>query len=218
MRIIKARPLGLNQSLALRTRFPCFHPEMGMNINGPQFLAGQFLVAMPALADPNFFQTVTCISEHNDQGALGVIINRLHALLSAKEIFTELNLDIAVDAENIPVHIGGPVHMDEVFILHGQPFGWQGCLPISDSLAISNTVDVLAAIARGEGPADYLIALGCAGWGPGQLEDELRDNAWLTGTASGDIIFKTEVAIRWESALRRMGVDPALLSDTAGHA
>jgi len=189
-----------------------------MNINTPQTLSGQFVVAMLALADPNFFQTVTCISEHNDQGALGVIVNRLHALLSANDIFTELNLDVTVDAEQIPVHIGGPVHMDEVFILHGQPFGWQGCLPISENLAISNTVDILAAIARDEGPQDYLIALGCAGWGPGQLEDELLDNAWLTGAASCDIIFKTDIAMRWEHALREMGVDPALLCDTAGHA
>ncbi len=189
-----------------------------MNIDGPQSLAGQFVVAMPALADPNFFQTVTCISEHNDQGALGIIINRQHALLSADDILTELKMDITVDAEKIPVHIGGPVHMDEVFILHGRPFEWQGCLPISDSLAISNTLDILAAIARDEGPADFLIALGCAGWGPGQLEDELRDNAWLTGVANNDIIFKTDIFIRWESALRQMGVDPALLSGTAGHA
>lgn len=189
-----------------------------MTINGPESLSGQFVVAMPALADPNFFQTVTCISEHNAQGALGVIVNRLHALLSAGDIFTELKLDATADAEKIPVHIGGPVHMDEVFILHGPPFRWQGCLPITDFLAISNTVDILAAIARNEGPADFLIALGCAGWGPGQLEDELRDNAWLTGTANSDIIFQTEVSMRWERALRQMGVDPALLSDTAGHA
>jgi len=189
-----------------------------MNINAPQTLSGQFVVAMPALADPNFFQTVTCISEHNDQGALGVIVNRLHALLSANDIFTELQLDVTVDAEQIPVHIGGPVHMDEVFILHGQPFGWQGCLPISENLAISNTVDILAAIARKEGPQDFLIALGCAGWGPGQLEGELLENAWLTGAASCDIIFKTDISMRWEHALRQMGVDPALLCDTAGHA
>jgi len=90
-----------------------------MNIQAPQTLSGQFVVAMPALADPNFFQTVTCISEHNDQGALGVIVNRLHGLLSANDIFTELKLDVTVDAEQIPVHIGGPVHMDEVLILHG---------------------------------------------------------------------------------------------------
>ncbi len=189
-----------------------------MTISGTESLSGQFVVAMPALADPNFFQTVTCISEHNDQGSLGVIVNRRHALLSAGDIFTELKLDVTVAAEKIPIHIGGPVHMDAVFILHGQPFGWQGCLPISESLAISNTVDILAAIAQGEGPADYLIALGCAGWGPGQLEDELRDNAWLTAVANDEIIFKTDVSIRWESALRQMGVDPVLLSDTAGHA
>jgi putative transcriptional regulator len=189
-----------------------------MNIKGSESFSGQFLVAMPALADPNFFQTVTCISEHNDQGALGIIVNRLHALLSADDIFSELKLDVAVDAEKIPVHIGGPVHMDEIFILHSRPFGWQGCLPITDSLAISNTVDILAAIAQGEGPSDFLIALGCAGWGPGQLEDELRENAWLTGSVNSDIIFKTDISERWESALRHMGVDPALLSDIAGHA
>jgi len=189
-----------------------------MNINETQSFTGQFVVAMPALADPNFFQTVTCISEHNKQGALGVIINRLHALLSADDIFTELKLDASIEAEKIPVHIGGPVHMDEVFILHGPPFGWRGCLPISDALAISNTIDILAAIAGGQGPPDFLIALGCAGWGPGQLEAELGGNAWLTGPASNDIIFKTEIGLRWERALQEMGVDPALLSGTAGHA
>ena len=191
---------------------------MVMNINESQSLTGQFMVAMPALADPNFFQTVTCISKHNTQGALGIIVNRLHALLSASDIFKELKLDVSVDAEKIPVHIGGPVHMDEVFILHGPPFGWRGCLPITDSLAMSNTVDILSAIARGEGPPDFLIVLGCAGWGPGQLDDELRENAWLTSVAHNDIIFNTDIEMRWEGALRRMGVDPALLSDTAGHA
>ncbi len=189
-----------------------------MTIDGLQSLAGQFVVAMPALADPNFSQTVTCISEHNAQGALGVIINRQHALLSAQEIFSELKIEVSDAAGKIPIHIGGPVHMDEVFILHGLPFGWQGCLPITDSLAISNTVDVLTAIARGAGPADFLIALGCAGWGPGQLEDELRENAWLTGAVNNDVIFHTEIGGRWESALRGIGVDPALLSGTAGHA
>ncbi len=189
-----------------------------MNIDGPLSLAGQFVVAMPALADPNFFQTVTCISEHNAQGALGVIVNRLHALLSVNDIFSELKLDVSVDAEKIPVHIGGPVHVDEIFILHGLPFGWQGCLPITNSLAISNTVDILSAIARGAGPPDFLIALGCAGWGPGQLEDELRDNAWLNGVANNDIVFKTDIGMRWESVLRQIGVDPTRLSGAAGHA
>ena len=192
--------------------------KMSMNINGAPSLSGQFVVAMPALADPNFFQTITCIAEHNDQGALGVIVNRMHALLSASDIFNELKLKVTIDAQKVPVYIGGPVHMDEVFVLHGRPFGWQGCLPITDSLALSNSVDILAAIARGDGPQDYLIALGCAGWGPGQLENELHDNAWLIGTASSEIIFKTDIAVRWEGALREMGVDPVLLSDTAGNA
>lgn len=181
-------------------------------------LKGQFVIAMPALADPNFFQTVTLISEHNDQGALGIVINRVHALLSAEDIFSELALEMRVDAGKMPIHIGGPVHSDEVFVLHGAPMNFEGCLPVTDSIALSNSLDVLQSLARGEGPQMAMIALGCAGWGPGQLEGELRDNSWLTGPASSDIVFELPIHERWERAIRAIGVDPALLSGVAGNA
>ncbi|MFH1980243.1 MAG: YqgE/AlgH family protein [Pseudomonadota bacterium] len=182
------------------------------------FLRGQFVIAMPALADPNFFQTVTCISEHSDQGALGIVINRVHALLSAKDIFSELDLEMRIDASKIPVHIGGPVHGDEIFVLHGPPMGFDGCLPVSDHLALSNSLDILEALAKGQGPEMALIALGCAGWAPGQLDAEMRQNAWLNGPATNDIIFRVPIHERWECAIRSIGIDPALLTDIAGHA
>lgn len=181
-------------------------------------LKGQFIIAMPELADPNFSRTVTCISEHNEQGALGIVINRVHPLLSAADIFSELDLETRIDASKIPVHIGGPVHADEVFVLHGPPIDFEGCLPVSDTLALSNSIDILAALARGEGPARAVIALGCAGWAPGQLDAEMGQNAWLSGPADDVIIFETAVEERWEHAVRSIGIDPSLLTGAAGHA
>ena len=181
-------------------------------------LKGQFIIAMPLLADPNFHKTVTCICEHTAQGAMGMIINRTFPALSNKDILKELKLDYRPDTEPRPIHTGGPVHVDEIFVLHGPPFDWQGCLPVTERMALSNTLDILRAIAEGKGPDSYLITLGCAGWGPGQLEAELKDNAWLTCAIDEDIVFKLPTESRWEAAVRKMGIDPAALTDTAGHA
>ena len=184
----------------------------------PSSLKGQFLIAMPGLLDPNFYQTVTCISEHTEEGAMGLVINRHHALVSAKDIFDELSLESVPGADSIPVHVGGPVHINEIFVLHGPPFDWEGCLPITPGLAMSNTLDILAAIASGQGPEGYLLALGCAGWGGGQLEGEIRENAWLTGPVHDDVIFRLPIEERWDAAVRRLGIDPASLTGAAGHA
>jgi putative transcriptional regulator len=183
-----------------------------------QSLKGQFLMAMPGLADPNFFQSVTCLSEHNPKGAMGIVINRVHTEINARMIFNELKIPVSLDAEKIPIYVGGPVHSNELFILHGAPFGWEGSMMITGALALSNSRDILEAIADRRGPRDYIITLGCAGWGPGQLESEIRGNAWITGPFSEEITFKMEVGRRWEAAMQRIGIDPALLSDTAGHA
>ena len=183
-----------------------------------QSLKGQFLMAMPGLADPNFFQSVTCLSEHNQKGAMGIVINRIHPEINGKMIFDELKIPSTADTEKMPVHIGGPVHMNELFVLHGAPFEWKGSMMINDLLALSNSLDILQAIAEEKGPRSFIIALGCAGWGPGQLEGEIRSNAWITGPYSEEIAFRTEVERRWEAAMRKIGIDPALLSDTAGHA
>ena len=184
----------------------------------PSRMKAQFLIAMPGLLDPNFNKTVTCICEHTAEGALGIVVNRVHPAITLKEILAELKLDCVREIEQLPVYIGGPVHFDEIFILHGPPFDWRGCLKVNSTLALSNTKDILTSIAQGKGPQKVIIALGCAGWGPGQLESEIIQNAWLTGPVSDDIIFDIPEDDRWDAAVKKMGIDPALLSHTAGHA
>jgi putative transcriptional regulator len=120
--------------------------------------------------------------------------------------------------ESIPVHIGGPVHINQIFVLHGPPFGWDGCRIITPSLAMSNTKDILEALSKGKGPKSFLLSLGCAGWGPGQLESEIIQNVWLTSPVFEDIVFQLPIEDRWKEAVKKVGIDPLLLSDTAGHA
>lgn len=181
-------------------------------------LKSHFLMAMPGMADPNFTQTVTCISEHTADGALGIVVNRIFEGLSADHIFDELKIKCNEAAGNIPVHFGGPVHGNELFVLHGAPLEGDGLLRINKGLALNNSRKVLEEIAMGTGPAQFLIALGCAGWGAGQLEWEMKENAWLTLPCDADILFEVPVEERWESAINKLGIDPDLLSETAGNA
>ncbi len=183
-----------------------------------ELLKGYFLIAIPGLPDPNFAETVTCMCEHNESGALGFIINKIHPLLTGRELFDDLEIKSNEQVDTIPVHLGGPVHPGSVFVLHGPPFNWYGCMNISSWLALSNTRDILEAIATGKGPKDFMIMLGCAGWGALQLDNEIMDNAWLTCPISKDIIFKTKVDMRWEQAMMHMGINPDNFSNTPGHA
>jgi putative transcriptional regulator len=189
-----------------------------MNPSDTGSLKGHFLMAMPGLVDPNFIKTVTCIADLTPEGALGFVVNRVHPKLTAKLIFEELDIPYAPEVGNIPIHIGGPVHVGEVFILHGPPFDWEGCLRITPQVALSNTMEILKAISRREGPESFLIMLGCAGWGPGQLETELQQNAWLTTPVSKELMFALPVESRWEEAVRQLGISPEQLTQTAGHA
>ena len=189
-----------------------------MDDNNSVYLKGQLLMAMPGLADPNFSHTVTCICEHSHEGAVGIIVNRRHPFLSCEEVFNELGIDYSINAKSVPVHIGGPVHTGEIFVLHGPPFDWNGCLEITPALGLSNTQDILEAIAEGRDVASFIIALGCAGWGQAQLDVEIKANTWLTCPASNDLIFKVPVESRWEEALKGMGINPLLLSNSAGRA
>ncbi|PIE68217.1 MAG: hypothetical protein CSA23_00025 [Deltaproteobacteria bacterium] len=183
-----------------------------------QSLKGQFLMAMPGLTDPNFYQSVTCLAEHNQNGAMGIIVSRIYTNLSARIIFDELKISSTPAAKTIPIHVGGPVHTNELFVLHTAPFEWDGCMMINEGLALSHSPDILEAIAIERGPRFYLMALGCAGWGPGQLESEIRGNAWINGPYSQEVAFNVAVEHRWRICLENIGIDPALLSDTAGHA
>jgi putative transcriptional regulator len=178
----------------------------------------QLLIAMPSLADPNFSRTVTLICEHNEHGALGVVINRptevrLGELLDHLELTSD-NKDIAETS----IYAGGPVQLERGFILHTPLGEWESTLKIDTQLGLTTSLDILAAVAAGNGPRQTLIALGYAGWGAGQLEQEIVDNAWLTVPNDPKILFELPVEQRWQAAASKLGIDLNLLAGDAGHA
>ncbi|MDX1696644.1 MAG: YqgE/AlgH family protein [Thiohalobacterales bacterium] len=181
-------------------------------------LTNHFLIAMPALEDPNFHHTTTYICEHDADGALGVVINRpldiqLGEILRHMDIHTD---DIQIASQ--PVYMGGPVQNDRGFVLH-EPLGdWEATLKVTDDIGITSSRDILAAIAAGGGPDNSIITLGYAGWGAGQLEQELAANTWLSGPADRNIVFNTPSERRWLEAAALIGVDLHLISNEAGHA
>ena len=181
-------------------------------------LANQFLIAMPALNDPNFARTVTLICQHNEEGALGIVINRTTDL-QLSEILQQVNLTATNDTvSRLPVYSGGPVHGERGFVLHEELGEWQSTLPIAGNLGLTTSQDILQAMADDRGPRSCLVALGYAGWGSGQLEQELQQNAWLNGPADNRIIFRTPAEHRWTQAAASLGVDVTLISREAGHA
>jgi len=181
-------------------------------------LTNHFLIAMPGLMDINFSQSVTYICEHNENGTLGITINR-PADVKLSEIFNQLN--ITSDNEKINnqnIYLGGPVQMDRGFLLHTPSGHWSSSLKVTDSISVTTSSDILMAIAHNEGPKDVIIALGYAGWAEGQLEAEIAENAWLNCPANEEILFHTSADQMWEKAAKLMGVDLSLLSNDAGHA
>jgi putative transcriptional regulator len=188
-------------------------------MNEGQYLAGQFLIAMPAMADPNFDRTVTYVCEHNDEGALGIIVNRPTSMLFG-EILAQMDLKLADPALAAqPVLMGGPVQPERGFVIHDDPGEqFSSTLATPDGLKVTTSRDILVALAEGHGPPRAVIALGYAGWAAGQLEAEMANNAWLTVPASPDIIFSVPFERRWESAAALLGVSIAALSPEAGHA
>lgn len=181
-------------------------------------LTHHFLIAMPQLADPNFQHTVTYICAHSAEGAMGIVINRpldmpLGEVLAQMDLASE---DGRVNA--MAVYDGGPVQRDRGFVLYRPPYEYDSTLRVSDTVALATSRDILEAICRGEGPADTLVALGYAGWGAGQLEQEMVQNAWLTTPADEDILFRTPHDQRYARAVARMGVDLRDLSTDVGHA
>ncbi len=187
-------------------------------MNNDVCLTDHFLIAMPQLDDPNFFQSVTYICQHDAEGAMGVIINQ-PLDMKLGEILEQLEIDN--DDETLAqqmVYFGGPIQQDRGFILHSPSKNWQGTLFISDDVALTTSSDILKDIANQDGPKDCLLALGYAGWGAGQLEEELAQNAWLSVPASAEIIFDTPIEKRWHAAASLLGVDLQLLSDDIGHA
>jgi len=181
------------------------------------FLSNQFLIAMPGLHDPNFERTVTYLCEHGPQGALGIIVNR-PLELSLADLFGNLGMGVPDGAKLQSLFFGGPVHPEQGFVLHRSGGHWQSSLSTGDGLSITPSRDILEAMARGEGPEEVLVALGYAGWGPGQLERELGENSWLSAPADTDVIFHRPPTERWDAAAALLGVDLRLLAPAAGHA
>jgi putative transcriptional regulator len=181
-------------------------------------LTNQLLIAMPGMADPNFSTTVTLICEHNDDGALGIVINR-PLTLRLSGLYEQLNIEDPdpTTADN-PVFSGGPVGTERGFVLHGSDWSYENTLPVSDDIQLTLSRDVIDAIASGKGPDKSLIALGYAGWQPGQLETEMLANSWLNVPATAELVFDTPYTERWDSAARTLGIDIARMSSDAGHA
>ncbi|WP_147652483.1 YqgE/AlgH family protein [Vulcaniibacterium gelatinicum] len=183
----------------------------------PTPLANQLLIALPTLHDPNFARTVALICQHDSEGAMGIVVNR-RSEYTLGEVLRQMGIETGDEAlQAQPVLAGGPVHPERGFVLHdGGP--WDSSLEIADGLYLTTSRDVLEAMARGEGPAHALIALGCAGWGAGQLEHELTEDSWLTVPADPELLFEVPLEARWQAAAGRIGVDLRKLADYSGHA
>jgi len=188
------------------------------SILSSSYLVGQFLVSMPGMADPRFENTVIYMCHHAADGAMGLIVNRSIEDLAFRDILTQLDIKPARSCEHIRVHRGGPVETSRGFVLHTADYHREGTLVVSEDIALSATTEVLRAIAVGEGPSRSLMALGYAGWGEGQLDDEIKRNAWLSVPADLDLLFAEDLGSKWVRALGKLGINPAMLSASAGHA
>lgn len=176
------------------------------------------LIAMPTLTDPNFARTVTLICEHSEEGAMGIVINR-PTTLTLREILEQLGVEVKDPKySEIPVYFGGPVQNSRGFVIHKPIGNWEATLSVHGELGISTSRDILEAIGRHEGPQHYLVALGYAGWGAGQLEKEISENSWLNVPATREILFDLQAEHRWKAAAKLGGVDLTLISSEAGHA
>jgi len=183
-------------------------------------LENHFLIAMPSLKDPFFKRSVTYLCEHNDDGAMGLIIN-IPVDLTLADLLKQLDIDIdSGSRRNLDSQIlqGGPVAPERGFVLHTPQFGYASSMELNDQLMVTTSKDILEVLGTASEPDKYLVTLGYAGWSPGQLEQELSDNSWLTIPASNDIIFDTPLHQRWELAAKRLGIDIWQLTGDAGHA
>jgi putative transcriptional regulator len=180
--------------------------------------AGQLLVAMPQMQDPRFARTVIYMCAHTPEGAMGLVLNRLVHSITFPDLLEQLGIEPAISGEEIRVHFGGPVESGRGFVLHTAEYQREGTLPINSGIALTATVDILRDIARGEGPRQTLLALGYAGWGPGQLDAEIQANGWLQVPADEQLVFGRDLDSKWELALAKLGVEQGRLSGDAGHA
>ena len=182
------------------------------------YLAGQMLIAMPQMQDARFSRAVVYLCAHTAEGAMGLVVNRLFNALSFPDLLEQLNIEPTPLCEPIRIHFGGPVEAGRGFVLHSTDYVQDTTLLVDDRVALTATVDVLKAIAEGRGPKQSLLALGYAGWGAGQLDSEIRENAWLNAPSDEELLFGLEIEHKWERAIAKIGVDFSMLSGDVGHA
>jgi putative transcriptional regulator len=182
------------------------------------YLTGQFLIAMPQMRDPRFERTVVYMCAHSAEGAMGIVVNRGLDDMTFGDLLDQLEIAPPETADTIRIHFGGPVDSGRGFVLHSTDYMHESSMLVADGVALTATVDVLKAISEGTGPRRRLLALGYAGWGAGQLDDEIRDNAWLNVAADTDILFDEDLPHKWERAIHMLGFDFSALSADAGHA
>ena len=182
------------------------------------YVTGQLLIAMPGMRDERFAKSVIYMCAHSEEGAMGLVLNQRLDSLTFAELISQLELDEKHLSRDVPVHFGGPVESGRGFVLHTSDYQQDATLEVVNGVALTATVEILKAIAQGKGPQKSLLALGYAGWGPGQLDMEIRANGWLQVPSDSEIIFDIEPDTKWERAIQRLGIDPHMLSDDVGHA
>lgn len=181
-------------------------------------LAGQLLVAMPQMADPRFARSVVYLCAHSAEGAMGLVVNRLIESLTFHNLLEQIGVEQTAGGADMPVHFGGPVESSRGFVLHTTDYVQDSTLVIEDEIALTATIDVLKAIASGDGPRHRVLALGYAGWAAGQLDAEIQANGWLLVPADLELVFDVDNDTKWERAIAKIGIDLSLLSSEAGHA
>ena len=191
---------------------------MSVTSDDDNYLAGHLLVAMPNMPDDRFSKTVIYMCAHNAEGAMGLVVNKPLETLSFPDLLEQLDIVPSGLQDPIKVHFGGPVESGRGFVLHTPDYVQEATMVVDDHIALTATVDILQAIADGIGPRQSLLALGYAGWGPGQLDSEIKANGWLHVAADPQLVFGTGMDEKWEKAMLKIGVDPRMLSDEAGHA
>ena len=182
------------------------------------YLVGQLLVAMPQMRDTRFARSVIYLCAHSAEGAMGLVVNKLFGSLTFPDLLEQLNIEATGSAEPIRVHFGGPVESGRGFVLHSDDYKRDGTMIVEPGYCLTATVDILKAIAQGDGPRKSFLALGYAGWGPGQLESKISANGWLNAPPDLGLVFDGELDSKWQRAISKLGADISMLSHEAGHA
>lgn len=187
-------------------------------LKSSEYLTGQLLIAMPGMTDPRFHRTVIYMCAHNEDGAMGLVVNKLFGSITFHDLLDQLGLEDTKPTVNLPVHYGGPVESGRGFVLHSTDYVREGTLVVDDEVALTATIDILRAIAENRGPKRSFLLLGYAGWGPGQLDAEIQANGWLNVPCDEDLLFDPDLEAKWERAIGKLGVSVSMLSGEAGHA